>query len=341
MLPHRHTTRGIHYTLEGIAPDRSSFKNVGVAFALTLIFAVVELVGGIFIHSSSIISIAIHAIGDSMMLATAWFLERLALRQPNIAYSFGYRRLSLLSAVVGGILILTASIGMLWHVLPELTGIDFFASAGDGGGHGHGHGHTHGHGHGHEHHAPNSLGMFLLALLGIAVNVVAVIVLNRGRSLNEKMLTWHMVSHTLSWISILVVSVILMFFDVPLLDSILSVFIIAFILRSVIYNLWQSLKLFLQAVPFGVDIEKLCDEAKKRVEGVIDLHDVRVWSLDGTSHVFSSHVVVNEDTGIRQMKSIKAGIREIVAEIGVGEFYTTLEFESEEETCLAKVWGKT
>ena len=218
------------------------------------------------------------------------------------AYSFGYRRLSLLSAVVGGIVILTASISMLMYVVPELTGIDFLGS--EAGGHGHGHHGQEHHGHAHGH-APNSVGMFLLALLGIVVNVVAVLVLNKGRTLNEKMLTWHMISHTLSWVSILVAAVMLMFFDLPLLDPILSVFIICFIMRAALYNLWRALKLFLQAVPFGVDVEKLYEEIKASIAGVVDVHDVHVWSLDGTSHGLSSHIVVAENTSVAQMIAIK------------------------------------
>ena len=106
-------------------------------------------------------------------------------------------------------------------------------------------------------------------------------------------------------------------------------------------NLWEAIKLFLQAVPCGVDLQDLYDEIKKRVEGVVDMHDVRIWSLDGTSHVFSAHIVVAGNTHIEKTTGIKQSIRDIIAELGVGEFYTTIEFESAEEICLAKVWGKT
>lgn len=330
LIHHEHRGEGVRFNLDGIVLDRSTFKNVGVAFALTLVFAVVELVGGIFSNSTAIISNAIHAVGDSLTLAMAWIFERLALRQPNMDYSFGYRRLSLLSALVSGIIILVASIGVLWYIIPDLIGVDFFPGTDTGGHERHGHDHS-----------PNSVGMFLLALLGIVVNIWAAIVLSKGLTVNEKMLTWRMIAHTLSWVSILVGAVVLMFFDIPLLDPILSVFIITFILHAVIFNLWESIKLFLQAVPCNISIEELCAEIKERVTGIIDLHDVRIWSLDGTSHVFSSHIVVAKDTNVAQTASIKKGIKEIVTELGVGQFYTTIEFESEDEICLAKVWGKT
>ena len=150
-----------------------------------------------------------------------------------------------------------------------------------------------------------------------------------------------MIAHTLSWVSILIVAVVMMFFDLPLLDPILSVCIIIFILHAVGTNLWEAIKLFLQAVPCGVDMEDLYAVIKKRVDGIVDMHDVRIWSLDGTSHVFSAHVVVEDDTSIEKTTIIKKNIRDIIAELGAGEFYTTIEFESVKEICLAKVWGKT
>lgn len=314
-------------TLYGFVPDKAAFKNVGIAFALTLVYAVAELVGGVMTGSAAIISAAVHAFGDSIKLALAWVLERIALRQSNVRYSYGYRRLSLLSAVISGIIIVIASIGVLLHTIPDLSGIDIFPSGGQD---------QHGRGH-----APHSVGMFALALLGIAVNIAAVLVLKRGRTANEKMLICCMIAHTLSWVSVLIVAVVLMFFDLPLLDPILSVCIIVFILHAVGTNLWEAIKLFLQAVPGGIDMANLYAEVKKRVEGIVDMHDVRLWSLDGTAHVFSAHVVVNENTSIEKITTIKKNIRDIIAELGEGEFYTTIEFESANEICLAKVWGQT
>ncbi len=100
-----------------------------------------------------------------------------------------------------------------------------------------------------------------------------------------------------------------MFFDLPLLDPILSVFIICFIMRTALYNLWRALKFFRKLSPFRVDV-----------------YDVHVWSLDGTSHGLSSHIVVAENTSVAQMAAIKKSVRNIVANLGAGEFYTTLEF---------------
>ena len=156
-----------HVTLDGFTQDASAFKNVGIVFVLTLIYAVAELVGGVLAGSTAIISAAVHAAGDCITLVLAWVLERFALRQSDQRYSYGYRRLSLLSAVISGTIIFAAGIGVLWHVVPELLGFEIFS---DSGGHDH-----------HKHdHSPNSLGMLLLALFGLAINIAGVLVLRRG-----------------------------------------------------------------------------------------------------------------------------------------------------------------
>ena len=315
-------------TLDGFAQDDSAFKNVGIVFVLTLVYAVAELTGGVLADSAAIISAAVHAAGDCITMALAWVLERFALRQSDQRYSYGYRRLSLLSAVISGTIIFAASVGVLWHVLPEVIGFEFFP-----GGDGHDH-------HGHNH-SPNSLGMLLLALFGLAINIASILVLRRGDTANEKMLIWCQISHLLSWIAILLAALILMFFDIPLIDQVLSVFIITFILYSVSVNLWEAIKLFLQAVPCGISMEKLRQEVLREVKGVVDMHDVRIWSLDGSSHVFSSHVVVEKNTNIEKITAIKKGIRDLIAKRGSGKFYTTIECESANEICRDKVWGKT
>lgn len=68
---------------------------------------------------------------------------------------------------------------------------------------------------------------------------------------------------------------------------------------------------------------------------------MHIWSLDSASHVLISHVVIEENIGIEKMTDIKTEIRKIISELGVGEFYTAIEFESGREICLAKVWGHT
>ena len=131
----------------------------------------------------------------------------------------------------------------------------------------------------------------------------------------------------------------MMFFDVPLLDPLLSLFIIVIVVRGVLLNLWKTLKLFLQAVPAGMDLQKIKKQiiADNATDGVLDVHGTRAWSLDGASHIMSTHVVVRRDVDVATLIAIKGRINDFVRKLGVGEVLTTIEFENEDEICQIKI----
>lgn len=283
-----------------------TLKNIGFAFALNLVFAVIQFIGGILTGSVAVSSNAIHDLADSLTLGLALVFEKLAIRKSNAGFSYGYRRLSLLSAVISGIGILVACAAVLYRAIPALSNPTM----------------------------PNTEGMFGLAVLGIIVNVVAAWQVHKGQTINEKMLTWHLLEDVLTWVAVLLAAVIMTFYDAPFLDPLLSICIVAIIVRGVGQNLWHAIKLFLQGVPDAVSLHQLREQILKKVAGVIDLHDTHVWSLDGVSHVLTMHAVVSDDTDVKGLTAIKNKIKSLVGELG--EFHITLEFETETEKCLAK-----
>ena len=295
----------------GCRHDHSVIKNVGVAFAINFTFALIELIGGFITGSVAIASNAIHDLSDSLSLGLAFFFEKLAQRRPDNQFSFGYRRLSLLSALVSGLGVLAASVVVLFYTIPALSSPT----------------------------TPHTEGMLGLAVLGVVVNGCAALRLRRGSTANEKMLSWHLIEDTLSWVVVLVVAVVMMFFDVPLLDPLLSLFIIVIVVRGVSLNLWKTLKLFLQAVPAGMDLQKIKEKiiADNAADGVLDMHGMRAWSLDGASHIMSTHVVVRKDVDVATLITIKGRINDLVRKLGVGEVLTTIEFENEDEICQIKI----
>ena len=152
--------------------DHSAVKNVGIAFALNFIFACIELVGGFITGSVAVSSNAIHDLADSLSLGLALFFEKIAQRRPDNQFSFGYRRLSLLSAMVSGLGVLAASVVVLFYTISALSNPI----------------------------TPYTEGMLVLALLGVIVNGFAALRLRQGNTANEKMLAWHLIEDTLSWV---------------------------------------------------------------------------------------------------------------------------------------------
>jgi cobalt-zinc-cadmium efflux system protein len=172
--------------------------------------------------------------------------------------------------------------------------------------------------------------MVLLAVVGIAVNGLAAVRLKGGRTLNARTVTWHLLEDVLGWLAVLVTSIILLFWDIRVLDPILSIAITFYVLYNVLKNLRKTLGLFLQSVPYDIEIDGL--ESKLLGIGrVHSVHHTHVWSLDGEHHVLTTHVVVDEGTTREQVGQVKADIWALIE--GLGFEHVTVEIEYAGENC--------
>ena len=137
---------------------------LGLVFALNVAFTLVELVGAWFTNSTAIAADAVHDFGDSMALAFAWGMQGLSGQKPTSSFSYGFKRLSLVGALVNAIVLLVGGAIVLTESIPRLW------SPGE----------------------PDAQGMLLLAILGVVVNGAAVLRVRAGSSLNEQVVTWHL-----------------------------------------------------------------------------------------------------------------------------------------------------
>ncbi|MHB1319131.1 MAG: cation diffusion facilitator family transporter, partial [Anaerolineae bacterium] len=225
-MTHDHTVHA-HGHLHGHAGDTSA--NLQLAFFLNAAFALIELVGGLLTGSLAILSDALHDLGDSIALALAWVLQRLSLRRGDARFSFGYRRLSLVGALVNTLILVTGAAYVLSRAIPRLTYPV----------------------------QPNAAGMLGLALLGIAVNGVAAYRLSRDSNLNARAVTLHLMEDVLGWAAVLLVGIVMLFADVPILDPLVSIVISIWVLYNAIRGVRQAAGLFLQGVPAGIDLEAI------------------------------------------------------------------------------------
>lgn len=244
----------------------NSTKNIRTAFFLNLAFAFVELIGGIITNSVAILSDAVHDFGDSISLAIAWALQKKSNKAKDDKYSYGYKRFSLLSSVilsgillVGSILILVEAIGRLFN--PQEV---------------------------------NAQGMLWLSILGIIVNGLAALSVKRGKTLNERAVFLHIMEDVLGWIGVLVISIVMIFVNLPILDPILSISITIWVLYNVYKNLKATFNILLQAFPKNVDVKKLTKEIEA-IDNVISIHDLHIWTQDGNSHVMTLHIVAEKN----------------------------------------------
>ena len=122
--------------------------------------------------------------------------------------------------------------------------------------------------------------------------------------MNAQAVGWHLLEDVLGWVAVLAVSIVLLFWDVPILDPLLSIAITLYVLFNVLRNLNQTVRLFLQGVPADVDIEAI-EQQLQAIRGVRSTHHTHVWSLDGEHHVLSTHLVVGGDAAKAEICRIK------------------------------------
>lgn len=276
----------------------SAEKNISVAFYLNAFFVVVELVGGLLTNSMAILSDALHDFGDCLSLATAWFLQKKSQKGRDHKYSYGYKRFSLLGSVFLSGVLTVSSIIVIVEAIKRIVSPQEVSAQ----------------------------GMLWMALFGIAINGAAALRVKRGTSLNERAVYLHIMEDVLGWVGVLVVSVVMMFVYVPILDSLLSIAISVWVLSNVYGNIKSVFRILLQGTPENVDAEKL-KQRIMQLPGVEGVHDLHIWSLDGEAHVMTLHVVSDVDN----VQELKRELQKVAREFGV--VHTTTEIERSRETC--------
>ena len=272
-------------------------KNILIAFVLNLAFSIFEFFGGVFTGSVAIVSDAVHDIADAASIGIAWFLEKKSKKQPDDHYTYGYARYSVLGSLITTLILLLGSGMVIYHAAGRII-------------------------------TPREInynGMILFAVVGVCVNFGAAFLTRDGDSLNQKAVNLHMLEDVLGWLVVLVGAVVMKFTDLALLDPILSIGVAVFILINGLRNLKQIIDLFLEKTPKGIRLEEIRQHIAG-LEGVLNVHHIHIWSMDGQNHYATMHVVTNGEP-----HEIKERVRQELLEHGIG--HVTLELEAEGEHC--------
>lgn len=275
---------------------------IGWAFFLNVTFTVIEFIGGLLTNSTAIMADAVHDLGDSLSIGLAWILSKVSEKGSNNDFTYGYRRLSLLGALINGLVLIAGSVWVLSEAIPKLLQPEM----------------------------PVVEGMLGLAILGVMVNGFAAYKLSHGKTLNEKVLNWHLLEDVLGWVAVLIVSIVLLFVDWPILDPALSIVFTLYIVFNVGKNLWSTTRLFLQATPDKA-LSELLQQCLSTLDDVRSVHHLHLWSLDGEHHVLTAHLVLRRALTLEQQLHLKRTMADRLREFDLA--HTTIEFEFGEEAC--------
>lgn len=273
-----------------------SSKNLKVAFFLNLSFTIFEFIGGLYVNSIAIVSDAVHDLGDTLSLGTSWYLDHKSKGSANEKFTYGYKRFSLLGALINCVVLVIGSTYMIYEAIHRLFDPQH----------------------------SNAQGMIIFAIIGVLVNGYGALKVSKGTTINEKVVSLHLIEDVLGWVAVLIIAIVLYFYDNHYLDPTLSLLITLYILYNVLKRLKEVLYIFLQGVPKSIDI-KILKKKILNIDTVDSLYNLHLWSLDGQNHVFSTHVIINKVDKLEQISTIKKEVDDVLKKYN---FYkTTIEVE--------------
>ncbi|MQP82111.1 cation diffusion facilitator family transporter [Streptococcus mitis] len=267
---------------------------VWVAFFLNLSYAIVEFIAGGIFGSSAVLADSVHDLGDAIAIGISAFLETISNREEDRKYTLGYKRFSLLGALVTAVILITGSILVILENITKLLNPQ----------------------------PVNDEGVLWLGIIAVSINVLASLVVRKGKTKNESILSLHFLEDTLGWLAVILMAIILRFTDWYILDPLLSLVISIFILTKAIPRFWSALKIFLDAVPEGLETGDL-EKDLEALTNVKSVNQLSIWSMDGLENNAIVHICIKD---WEQMMETKEVVRQCLEERGVQNI--TIEVDS-------------
>lgn len=275
-----------------------SEKRILIAFVLNLFFSIIELIGGTITGSVAVVSDSVHDLGDSLSIGISFILEKISKKESDSKHTYGYLRYSLLGGLITSAVLLVGSVLVIYNAINRILNPVKI----------------------------NYDGMLILSVFGAAINIAAAYFTKEGESLNQKAVSLHMLEDMLGWIVVFAGAIIMKFTDITYIDPILSIGVAIFILINALKNIKFVLDVFLEKTPEDTDIDELYEHLKE-IESVIDVHDLKIRSLDGYNHFATVHVVTDGN-----QSDVKNEVKKELANHGITQ--ATVETELPNEQCI-------
>ena len=283
-----------------------SSRNMTIAFLLNFSFAIIEFIFGLLFHSSAVLADAIHDTGDALAIGLSTLFEKISTRKEDRNYTLGYKRYSLLGALLTSVILLIGSTLVIVENVPKLF-------------------------------APEKVnydGMLVLGIVAIVVNTAASRVVSHGHSHNESILSLHFLEDILGWLAVVGVSIILRFTDWYFLDPLLSLVIAGFILSKALPKFWENIQIFLDHVPSDVDLSQLYQEIAV-LENVRAITQLNVWTTDGLEKYAMLHICLENPNLLAETQAV---LRQKLLAYGIAKvtIQTDESLQEHQEYCIGK-----
>jgi len=292
MHNHSHSHIGDH--------TKQTTKRLTLSLILTAAFVVIEVIAGVFGNSLALLTDAAHNFTDVIALGLSWYALHLATKPAHAGKTFGYHRVGILVALINSTTLILIAFGIFFEAYHRFL-------------------------------IPPEVDSTLLIGVGAVafiINLVTALMVKEGseNDLNLRSAFLHLMGDVMSTLGAVIAGIIIAFTNWNWLDPFVSVLIGVFIL----YNAWSILKqtihILLESTPENINMDSMVTELRS-VNGVLDVHDLHVWSISENLRMLSAHVVI-DNVSIGEGVSIQHNINELVAH-NYNIQHATLQMECE------------
>ena len=284
MAHHHHHAPGKGWTLR-------------ISLAATLAFTAFEVIAGFRAHSLALLSDAGHNFTDALALLLAAVGVYLQGRPADRFKTYGYQRAGVLTAFVNALTLVAISLFIFWEAAQRMM----------------------------KPQAVNENVMIWVAALALVLNGSIMAALHRGQKgdLNLRAAFVHMMGDALGAVAIIGGAIAIRYTGWLYIDPLLSIALAGLICYTAWDIIRESLNILLEGLPQGLDLDKVTG-AMHNVQGVMDVHDLHIWSLGGSAHALSCHVLI-DDMPPSESERILKRMNEVLC--GFGIHHTTVQFE--------------
>ena len=248
--------------------QKKSKKTLYVTLFLTLFFALMELFGGLFSNSLSLVGDSFHMFSDVLALGASMVAIYFEAKKPTEKFTYGFLRLEVVVAFLNGIILMLIAVGMIYESVIRFFNpreIDFGS-------------------------------MFFIALIGLIFNIVITWILfsstKKENNINIKSAMLHFLGDLLNSVGVIISSIIIYFTNFVYIDIIMSVVISVIIFTGGYKISKEAFFILMEAVPSEVDLNTLRKELLN-IDGIKNIHELHVWKNDNEEISFTAHILLD------------------------------------------------
>jgi cobalt-zinc-cadmium efflux system protein len=278
----------------------NSRKGLGIALIITLVIMVVEIVGGIMSHSLALTSDAGHMLVDALALVLSLVALNLARKPATSTRTYGFHRAEIMAALANGVTLVLVAAYIFYEAYQRFRNPPTVQTS----------------------------IMLVVAIVGLIANLVTMRLLHHERhsNLNVRAAFFHVFGDMISSAGVIVGGIVIAFTGWKIVDPIIAMMIGIIILFGAVNLVRDSVDILMETVPKQIQLDKVT-ETIKSVNGVVELHDIHIWTITSGIYALSSHILI-QDQMLSHTSEIIATINQELAQ-KYNVTHTTFQLECE------------